>query len=344
MKIDKISSNTYRIRKMIKGKTYSVTFDHKPNQQEILKAMSDTIEKPKCAETDAFINYANKYIENKSNTLKSSTKRGYKIIIRNMPDWLAKKKLRDITEEDIEIYVNDMAAELSPKTVKNRYSFVVSVIQKYNKSFSCNVKLPLIPDSEPFIPSISQIQAIAQALEGTEYEIPIKLACSGLRQSEIGGLTIDDVYDGKVHIHQSLVQGEDNQWIIEKTNKTKKSTREIEISEDLYNKIVSQGYIYKGSMHTIFDVLNRTCKKLGIPHLSIHKLRHFSVSYCHEIGVPEQTILDIHGYETANIMKSVYRHSLEREKAEHRLSLKMNQLFTDKKTDKITDKITDKKQ
>lgn len=43
-------------------------------------------------------------------------------------------------------------------------------------------------------------------------------------------------------------------------------------------------------------------------------------------------------------MKSVYRHSLEREKAEHRLSLKMNQLFTDKKTDKITDKITDKKQ
>ena len=327
MKIEKINDNYYRIRKTIDKKLYTITFDHKPNQKEIMQSFNNAILRPKSTEKGALITYCYKYIDNKSNLLKSSTKRGYNLIINNLPDWLSKKKLKDITESDIERYVNDMAATLSPKSIKNRYSFVVSVLKKYNKSFTCSVTLPVIPVSDSYIPTNDDIKAIIKAIEGTKYEIPIKLACLGLRQSEIGGLTIDDIYDGKAHIHQSLTQGEDNKWVLEKTNKTSKSTRSVTLPADLYQKILNQGYIYNGSMHTIYDVLERTCKKLNIPKISIHKLRHFFASYCHDIGISDAVILDLGGWETDHVMKRVYRHAMETEKAAKKATDSIGNLF-----------------
>lgn len=327
MKIEKINENYYRIRKTIDKKLYTITFDHKPNQKEIMQSFNNAILRPKSTETGTLITYCYKYIDSKSNLLKSSTKRGYNLIINNLPDWLSKKKLKDITESDIERYVNDMAAALSPKSIKNRYSFVVSVLKKYNKSFTCSVTLPVIPVSDSYIPTNDDIKAIIKAIEGTKYEIPIKLACLGLRQSEIGGLTIDDIYDGKAHIHQALTQGENNQWVLEKTNKTSKSTRTVTLPADLYQKILDQGYIYNGSMHTIYDVLKRTCQKLNIPQISIHKLRHFFASYCHDIGISDAVILDLGGWETDHVMKSVYRHAMETEKAAKKATDSIGNLF-----------------
>ena len=39
MKIEKLPSGSYRIRKTYKGKTYAVIFDHKPTQKEAMQAM-----------------------------------------------------------------------------------------------------------------------------------------------------------------------------------------------------------------------------------------------------------------------------------------------------------------
>lgn len=45
MKIEKLPSRSFRIRKMYKGKMYSVTFEHKPTQKEAMQAMAAELDK-----------------------------------------------------------------------------------------------------------------------------------------------------------------------------------------------------------------------------------------------------------------------------------------------------------
>ena len=47
MKIEQLPSGAYRIRKMYKGKTYTVTFDRKPTQKDALLAMAKKLEEVK---------------------------------------------------------------------------------------------------------------------------------------------------------------------------------------------------------------------------------------------------------------------------------------------------------
>ena len=47
MKIEKLPSESYRIRKMYKGNTYTVTFDSKPTQKEAVQAMAAEMYKHK---------------------------------------------------------------------------------------------------------------------------------------------------------------------------------------------------------------------------------------------------------------------------------------------------------
>lgn len=45
MKIEKLPSGSYRIRKMYKGKMYTVIFDYKPTQKEAMQAMAEELDK-----------------------------------------------------------------------------------------------------------------------------------------------------------------------------------------------------------------------------------------------------------------------------------------------------------
>lgn len=52
MKIEKLPSGSYRIRKMYKGKTYAVITDYKPTQKEAITLMAAELEKSQ----DKFLN------------------------------------------------------------------------------------------------------------------------------------------------------------------------------------------------------------------------------------------------------------------------------------------------
>ena len=47
MKIEKLPSGSYRIRKMYKGQMYTVVFDEKPTQKEAMQAMAAELDKIK---------------------------------------------------------------------------------------------------------------------------------------------------------------------------------------------------------------------------------------------------------------------------------------------------------
>ena len=56
--------------------------------------------------------------------------------------------------------------------------------------------------------------------------------------------------------------------------------------------------------------LARVEAELGIPHFSLHKLRHYFASEMSELKVSDADILKMGGWKSDHVMKTVYRHSM----------------------------------
>lgn len=311
MKIEQLPSGSYRIRKMYKGKTYTVIFDGKPTQKEALQAMARELEKVQNKQHQALTlkAAAEKYIESKRNVLSPSTIVGYQAIIRQIPEQLITKNVHDITALDIQREINRVSKEHSPKTVRNHHSFLSAVLSTFYPELRLNTTLPQKVKHEPYIPSSEDIRRILDQIKGTEYEIPIVLACYGMRRSEICALTPEDIKGDVVRINKAMVLDEKKEWVV-KTTKTLGSTREIVIPMEIADKIRELGYVYKGCPGSIGKALKRIECNLGIPRFSLHKLRHYFASQMSALGVPEADIIKMGGWETDRVMKSIYRHSM----------------------------------
>ncbi len=78
MKIEKLPSGSYRIRKTYKGQTYTVIFDSKPTQKEAMQAMAKELNKVQEQRSSmTFRAAAEEYIGAKRNILSPTTVRGY---------------------------------------------------------------------------------------------------------------------------------------------------------------------------------------------------------------------------------------------------------------------------
>lgn len=310
MKIEKRESGSYRIRKMYKGQMYTVAFDHKPTQKEAMMAMAKELEHVQGKyESLTFKAAAEKYIDSKQDILSPSTIRGYSGIIRQIPDAFLNTQIHDITPLDVQAEINRMARKCSPKTVRNHHGFISAVLGTFCPNLKLNTTLPQKTKNEPYIPSDEDIKKILEYASGTDYEIPIILACYGMRRSEICALTPDDIKGDVVSITKAKVQNEKLEWIT-KSTKTTASTREIIIPAEIANRIRERGYVYKGYPGEITKFLTTAQKKLGIPFFSVHKLRHYFASRMSSLHVPDADIMKMGGWETDYVMKSVYRHSM----------------------------------
>lgn len=334
MKIEKLPSGSYWIRKMYKGNMYSVTFDKKPTQKEAIQAMAEKLDKvQEKHKSMTFQAAAEEYIESKRNVLSPSTIRGYMGIIRQIPEAFLLTNVHDITALDVQAEINRVAKGHSPKSVRNHHGFISAVLGTFYPNLKLHTTLPQKIKNKPYIPTDEDIRRILEYAKGTEYEIPLILACYGLRRSEICALTPEDINGDILSITKAKVQGKNNEWII-KTTKTTASKREIIIPTDIANKIYEKGYIYKGYPNSITIYLTKTEEKLGIPHFPLHKLRHYFASKMSFMNIPEEDIMRMGGWETDYVMKGVYRHAMEdkNQEAQRKASEKLkNILFsTDK--------------
>lgn len=317
MKIEKLPSGSYRIRKMYKGKTYTVVTDYKPTQKEALQLISAEFDKvPSSSPAHmTFEEAANKYMEVKGNVLSPSSINGYKSVLRNLSGKFKSMNINDITAIDIQKEINDYSVKRSPKTVRNAHGFISTVLGMFRPELNISTTLPQKRKNDEYIPSDDDVKRILQYSKGSKYEIPLLLAAFGLRRSEICALSSDDLNGNILTINKALVVNENKEFVI-KSTKTTEGTRQIYLPDYLVELINKNGKIYDGFPGSILRYLSRAQDALGIMHFRLHALRHYYASMSHSLGIPDSYIMQAGGWKSDGTLKRVYRHAMDDKKEE----------------------------
>lgn len=313
MNIEQLPSGKYRATMMKNGKRYRITYDLKPTKRQAEADLYDLISKEPTSPHHGltFKEAAEKYVDMKSNVLSPNTVREYSLTCSRLSEWFNNMPIGQISQIEINKQINELASSKSPKTVRNYHGFISAVLGTFKPEMKIYTTLPQKRKIEPYIPTDDDVKRMLAELEGTEFYIPVILACYGMRRGEICALTVDDIEGDVIHIRSALaIDSEKNK--VMKSTKTTESERDIMIPMEIADQIRQQGYVYQGHPNSISKCMERVEKELGIPHFSIHKLRHYFASKMLTI-TDSKTVQALGGWKTDNVLKTVYAHSLKEE-------------------------------
>ena len=304
---------------MYKGKRYHMNLSRKPSKAEAERLIWQIIEAaPEVGHYQSFETAAETYMDSKSNILSPSSLRGYKSMLRNIPDEFKHKPISMITQLDVQNLINDYAGNHSAKSTRNLNGFIGSVIRSVAPSSSFRITLPQKDHRDFYVPEDSDIDAILNYAAGTKYEIALWLATYGLRRGEICAFTTADIdKDNIITVNKSLVEDDDGNWHI-KTTKTTESTRRLKVSDYVADLIrdLPDGKVYNGSPGQINEYLQATQSKLGIERFNLHLMRHYFASSAREV-MPDSYVEKLGGWKpNSTIMKSVYDYRKEKQTRE----------------------------
>lgn len=254
-----------------------------------------------------------RYIESKDSVLSPSTIAGYKKIKENQFPPIKDIKLGLLTQETVQKWVNTMAKDKSPKTVRNAHGLLSAAVSAYYPELSLRTTLPQKERHDIAIPSEDDIKKILQAAKGTANELYLLLAIwLGLRASEIRGLKWTDIDGDILRIRRAVVdEGE-------KTTKTYSSQRDLPIPQRIKDLLAetphTSEYIVTLTRRQMYFRLQDICKKAGVSqHYRFHDLRHINASVMLAQGVPNKYAQQRMGHATENMLKTVYQHTMEKE-------------------------------
>lgn len=318
MTIEKLPSGSYRVKKMYRGKYYSVTFPYKPTDKEAMICLSKKMSEQANAEKGnggTFESYANRYISNRKSVLSPATIRTYSIKLNQCSDALRNKNIFDIEPEDIQREISSFSKNHAPKTTRTLHGFIASVLGAYRPELILNTTLPVRKIEPQYEPSECDIRRILDDAKGTRYSIPFQLGVLGCRRGEICALELDDLNGNELRIHRSKVY-ENGKWIVKDSPKTESSNRTLYLPDSLAEEIKEAGTIYEGHPNALNKAVHRAQERLGIEQFKFHALRSYFASYAHSLGIPDSDIMSMGGWKTDSVMKSVYRKSLEASRKE----------------------------
>ncbi len=320
MKIQQLPSGSYRVRKYIEGHTYSLTFDHKPTNREITKALAAKLgaHEEKLAEQGLMDSQALKYIDKlKSENKSPTTIGGYLSIFRNTPEWFLKTDISAVDNDCLQELVDEYKRTRSAKSTANLLGFYRAVLSEYRPSFVVRVKLPARQKSYEYEPSTKDIQAILEYSKDSRYYLFLRLAVLGLRRGEVACITAADLNEDNVlTINKDLIV-DNNKYVVKPAPKTAASNRRILIPSDVADMIRTQGKVFEGNLHTVNEYLHKVQDALQIPRFRLHILRHFAAAFLLKNGFTTKQIEDYMGWEHgSSTMQKVYAYNLDPEESQ----------------------------
>ena len=264
-----------------------------------------------------------RYLDIKSKVLSPSTFKSYDGISRNHFRDLQPLPLDKITRAQIQVYINELAATRSPKTVRNVHAFATAVFSMYRPDFALSTTLPQKKKSEICIPTEDEIRQLLDLAEGGPMYLPILLAaCCGMRRSEIAALTWKSVNfkKGTITIDQAMVINVDREFVT-KTTKTIAGTRTIRMIplvadtlKALKDPAAQPDDHITITPSQITNNFGRLVRRNGLPEYRFHDLRHYTVSVMLSLNVPKNYIAGYVGHESETMIEKVYGHLMASKK------------------------------
>ena len=306
----KLPSGSWRCQVMVDGKRQSFTAATKKDAE--LSAARFMLGLSQHPESMRLKDAIERYISSRTDVLSPSTIAGYRVIQRNRFQDIQNKRVSDIDDHAWQQSVNRQARTVSPKTLHSSALFIQSVLyDAIGKRFSA--RLPQIPQKDlPWLEP-DQIHTFLDALRGNKYELPILLALSGLRQSEVLSVRYKDVDLKKetIRISGSSVKDEHGNLVAKETNKNASSNRTIPILIPRIAELVkpmegSEEYIYHKYSNVLRLHINKVCAENDLPEIGVHGLRRSFCSLMYSLGVSELEAMRLGGWSDFQTMRRIY--------------------------------------
>lgn len=271
----------------------------------------------------------------KSLGVEATTIHGYEIAAKRIYPRFEGINASELTSYQVQSFVTDMSEIYSPKTIRNTVSLLSSAydnavrLGQLEKNPCKWVTLPKKEHAKIDIFTEEEITRFLAALnnERLDYKVAYELALfCGLRRSEILGLTEDAVDTTfkwvKVRQTRHHVDGKD---VIQGT-KTASSRRELAVPdfvmEDIkeliriHNEVrykrtdylIQDGFGKPLGVNALTTHIYRVEDKAGLPHVSLHDLRHTFASMLNNAHVDIAMISHELGHSSINITLNTYTH------------------------------------
>ena len=327
-----LKSGTWRCQSSWNGRRISATGDTPEEAWSALMAQKTGTNK-KSGPNISVGTAVDNYIESKDAVLSPSTIAVYRRCRANYFPELMDTAVSRLTQEDVQRAVNSLAKKVSPKTVRNAWGLLSAALAVHDVSF--HITLPPKQRQEMEIPTDAEVKGLISAAEGTALELPVLLAAEmGLRTSEIRALTWDCIADGRIHIHQAIVDGDNgpelkgtksysgDRWIAltphvaDCLSRWRESGRPaIPNQSHFYQYQIPEGYrmedfVCPETRSSIYGRFQRLCDAAGVPRYRFHALRHYHASVLLALGYPDKYAMERMGHGTNYTLKQIYQHTM----------------------------------
>lgn len=311
----KKTKSGWRIQLRLGGKSIPViAADRKSciKQAAMIKAQLQAGEHLEAAISDCVESVILKYIHAKETVLSPSTIRAYYIMYRNRWQSIRHRKISDIRPEEWQHIVSYESTTCSQKTLRNAWGLLKSAA-KYSRISIPDVTLPAKQKNSRAFLTASQIPIFVDAVSNTAFAVPLLLALSSLRISEISALTWENVGNDMIRVSGATVLGADNKYHTKATNKNLSSARTVpifipELRQALNRNRLTSGPVVTCSQNAIRRNLKKICAEAGLPDLTVHGLRHSFASLAYHLQIPEKICMEIGGWSDNQTMRNIYTH------------------------------------
>lgn len=225
------------------------------------------------------------------------------------------RRVNKIADGEWQGIINKEAGLCSPKTLKNAWGFIRSVMYDATRRYPPEVKLPaIVPPDKPFL-TLDQIRIFVPAISKTSFAIPALLALSSLRISEIEALNWEDIPEKPkfIRVSGAVVRDEHNQRVKKRQNKNATSTRNVpimipELTVALERDRKLSGPVMPFGQACLRRGIRRVCEENHLPNVGVHGLRHSFASLAYHLQIPEKIAMEIGGWADATTMHGIYTH------------------------------------
>lgn len=324
--------------KSIPGYVYGKTY--KEAKEKLTYAKVNAQEKVKRISSDMTVSdWFDKWLESQKRIKRSSYTTYSSNINKHIKKKLGKIKLKALTDEHIQCFIDDLSKKLAAKSVRSVFSILRLGLNDANdKNLSIElckkIKLPKVKRKEVKVFTKTEQKAIEQYIEQSKNPNDIGiLICfyTGIRIGELCALDISEDIDlkrGVISIQHTLyrVKSEKSNKKTElriSTPKSESAIRDIPLPKFLIAKLsaIEKGsgfLIQKKGKHIEPNVYSRRYKKilqeLDIPYRKFHATRHTFATRALEIGMDIKTLSEILGHSSPTVTLNLYSHSLPEHK------------------------------